>query len=120
MKIILWPATKQLKEIPIPQHFHEGYLDNMEFWAYDDETATATIKWKNSETVLRLISAKYLLRFRERYIHTLARHQIICRREVMEAAAKEFTRMVATIINGKPWMASMGKSDLKLYENPGK
>ena len=31
MKIILWPATKQIKEIPIPQHFHEGYLDNMEF-----------------------------------------------------------------------------------------
>ncbi|KAL7601850.1 hypothetical protein Lser_V15G23828 [Lactuca serriola] len=47
MKIILWPATKKQKEIPIPQHFHEGYLDNMDFWAYDDETATAAIKFKD-------------------------------------------------------------------------
>ncbi|CAI9271407.1 unnamed protein product [Lactuca saligna] len=31
MKIILWPATKKQKEIPIPQHFHKGYLDDMEF-----------------------------------------------------------------------------------------
>ncbi|CAI9278115.1 unnamed protein product [Lactuca saligna] len=63
MKIILWPATKKQKEIPIPQHFHEGYLDDMEFWAYDDETATAAIKFKNREHTLRLISAKALLHF---------------------------------------------------------
>ncbi|CAI9288719.1 unnamed protein product [Lactuca saligna] len=88
MKIILWPATKKQKEIPIPQHFHEGYLNDMEFWAYDDETATATIKFKNREHVLRLINAKDLLRFRERDIRTLARHQIICRKDVMEATAK--------------------------------
>ncbi|CAI9282276.1 unnamed protein product [Lactuca saligna] len=119
MKIILWPATKQLKEIPIPQHFHEGYLDNMEFWAFDDENATAAIKFKDREQVLRLISAKDLLKFRERDIRTLSRHQIICRKDVMEAAAKEFTGMVATIINGKLWMGSMGKSDLKLFKKSG-
>ena len=101
MKIIRWPATKQQKEIPIPQHFHEGYLDNIEFWAYDDETATAAIKFKDREQVLRLINAKYLLRFRERDIQTLARHQIICRKDTMEAAAKEFTAVVASIINGR-------------------
>ncbi|CAI9264206.1 unnamed protein product [Lactuca saligna] len=32
MKIMLWPTTYQVKEIPIPQHFQEGYLDDMEFW----------------------------------------------------------------------------------------
>ncbi|CAI9296870.1 unnamed protein product [Lactuca saligna] len=47
MKIILWPTTKQLKEIPIPQHFHEGYLDNMGFWVVDDESTTAAIKFKD-------------------------------------------------------------------------
>ncbi|CAI9299629.1 unnamed protein product [Lactuca saligna] len=113
MKIILWPATKQQKEIPIPQQFHEGYLDNMEFWASDDETATAAIKFKDREQVLRLISAKYLLRFRERDIWTLGLHQIIYRKYIMEVVAKEFI-----IINGKIWMASMGRSDLKLYEKP--
>ncbi|CAI9261929.1 unnamed protein product [Lactuca saligna] len=116
MKIILWPATKKQQEIPIPQHFHEGYLDNIEFWAYDDETATAAIKFKNREHILRLINAKDLLRFRERDIRTLASHQIICRKDVMEAAAKEFTAMVATIINGRLWMGSMGSSDLRLFE----
>ena len=79
----------------------------MEFWAYDDETATAAIKFKNREEVLRLISAKDLLRFRERDIHTLARHQIICRKEVMEVASKEFIGMVATISNEKLWMGIM-------------
>ncbi|CAI9302871.1 unnamed protein product [Lactuca saligna] len=110
------PATKKQKEIPIPQHFHEGYLDDMKFWAYDDETTTATIKFKNQEHVLRLISAKDLLRFRERDIRTLARHQIICRKDAMEAAAKEFTAMVATIIKGRLWMGSMGTSDMRLFE----
>ncbi|CAI9284446.1 unnamed protein product [Lactuca saligna] len=118
MKIILWPVTKKQKEIPIPQHFHEGYPDNMEFWAYDDETATAAIKFKYREHVLRLTSAKDLLRFIERDIRTLARHQIICRKDVMEVAAKEFTAMVATIINGRMWMVSMGRSNLKLFEKP--
>ncbi|CAI9271189.1 unnamed protein product [Lactuca saligna] len=101
MKIILWPATKQQKEIPIPQHFHEGYLDKMEFWPYDDETATAAIKFKDQEQVLRLISANDLLRFRERDIRTSSHHQIICKKAVMEAAAKEFTANMATIIKGR-------------------
>ena len=118
MKIMLWPTTNQVKEIPIPQHFHDGYLDNIEFWAFDDETTIAAIKFRNREDVLRLVSAKDLLRFKERDIHTLARHQIIRRKEVMEATAKEFTRMVATIINEKLWMGSMGKSDLRLFEKP--
>ncbi|CAI9304524.1 unnamed protein product [Lactuca saligna] len=118
MKIILQPATKKQKLIPIPTHFHEGYLDSMEIWAYDDKTATAAIKFKDQEHVLRLINAKDLLRFRERDIRTLARHQIICRKDVMEAVAKEFTAMVATIINGRMWMGSMGRLDLRLFEKP--
>ncbi|CAI9283661.1 unnamed protein product [Lactuca saligna] len=40
------------------------------------------------------------------------------RKDVMEAAAKEFTAMVATIINGRLWMGSMGRSDLRLFEKP--
>ncbi|CAI9263467.1 unnamed protein product [Lactuca saligna] len=84
--------------------------------AYDDETATAAIKFKDREQVLRLISAKDILRFRERDIRTLSHHQIIVRKDVMQAAAKEYIGMVVTIINGRLWMGSMGKSDLKLFE----
>ena len=65
-----------------------------------------------------MISAKDLLRFRERDIQTLARHHIICRKDVMEVAAKEFTAMVATIINQRMWMGSMGRLDLRLFEKP--
>ncbi|CAI9276287.1 unnamed protein product [Lactuca saligna] len=108
---MLWPATNQFKDIPIPQYLQEGYLDDMEFCAFDDETATAAIKFKNRDTVLRLVCAKDLLRFRERDIQTLAPHQIICRKDVMEVVAKEFTRMVASIINGKLWMGSKGVID---------
>mgnify|MGYP001555473104 CR=1 FL=1 len=52
MKILLWPPTKQLKEIPIPQHFQDGYLDRMEFWEINEVTTTAAIKFSNSDTVL--------------------------------------------------------------------
>ncbi|CAI9298687.1 unnamed protein product [Lactuca saligna] len=85
------PATNQLKEIPIPQHFHDVYLDDMDFWAIDDETSTAAIKFKNREGIIRLVSVKDILRFTERDIHTLACHQIVWRREIIEASAKEFT-----------------------------
>lgn len=72
MKIVMWPATKQLKEIPIPQHFHNRYLDRMELWGFDEVTATTTIKFTNSDIVLRLVDAKYMLWLKERDIHTLA------------------------------------------------
>ncbi|CAI9259283.1 unnamed protein product [Lactuca saligna] len=77
MNIMMWHATKHLKEIPIPQHFHEGYLDHMEFWAFDEVTATTAIKFTDSDIVLHLVDAKDLLQFRERDIHTLNQHQII-------------------------------------------
>lgn len=114
MKIVLWPTTKQLKEIPIPLHFHEGYLDKMEFWVYDEATTTAVIKFK--EGVLRLSDIKDLLRFNGRDIHTWADHQIICKSEIMEAAAKEFTGMVAKIIDKRLWIGAMGKSDVMFLE----
>ena len=114
MKIVLWPATKKLKEIPIPLHFHEGYLDKMEFWAFDEATTTVVIKF--SDGVLHLVEAKDLLRFRERDIHTLARHQIFCKSKLMKPAANEFTGMVATIIKKRLWLGAMGKSDVMLFK----
>ncbi|CAI9286787.1 unnamed protein product [Lactuca saligna] len=53
---------------------------------------------------------------RERDIRTLARHQIICRKDVMEATTKEFNALVATIINGRMWMGSVGRSNLRLFQ----
>ena len=31
MKIVMWPPTKQTKEIPIVQYYQDGSLDNMNF-----------------------------------------------------------------------------------------
>lgn len=75
MKIVLWPTTKQLNEIPIPLRIHEGYMEKMEFHMYDDATTIDSIKFE--EDVLRLSDTKDLMRFSERDIHTLASHQII-------------------------------------------
>ena len=112
VKIVSWAATKQFKKIPIPHHFHDGYLDRMELWAFDEDTATAANKFTDSDTVLRLVDAKDLLRFRERDIHTLAQHQIIYKTNHMELMVKELTSMVAKIIEKRLWMGAMGKSNV--------
>ena len=114
MKIVTWPPTKQMKEIPIIQHFHDGSLENMEYWVFDEATSTAVIKFPNG--VHRLVEAKDLLKFGERDIHTLSRHQIICKQELLEAAAKEFTGMIVEIISKKMWLGAMGRSDMMLIE----
>lgn len=86
----------------------------MEFWAIDETTTIIVIKF--SDGVLHLVEAKYLLWFRERDIHTLARHQTFCKSELMEPAAKEFIGMVATIIEKRLWLGVMGKSDVMLFK----
>lgn len=111
MKIVMWPPTKQMKEIHIPQHLHEGHMDTMEFWAFDEATATIAIK-----SVLLLEDAKDLLRFRERDIHTMGSHQIYSKTELLEPGAKEFTSMVVTIIEKRLWLGAMGKMDVKLFK----
>ena len=55
----MWPPTKKMHQILIVQQFHDGSLDNMEFWVYDEAIATAVIKFP--EGVFHLVEAKDLL-----------------------------------------------------------
>ena len=50
----------------------------------------------------------------------MAKHQIICKNKVMEAAAKEYTGMIAKIIDNRLWMGAMGRSDVRFLETPKK
>ena len=83
---------------------------------YDEATATSVIKFK--EGVVRLSDTKDLMRFSKRDILTLASHQIIWKLEIIGPAAKEFTRMVAKIIDRRLWIRAMGKSDVMFLEKP--
>lgn len=114
MKTVMWPPTKQMKEIPIIQHFRDGSLQDMEYWVFDEATATAVIKFPTG--VFRVVTAKDLIQFGERDIHTLARHKIVVKNEILEVAAKEFTSMIVEIINKKMWLGAMGRSDVLIIE----
>ena len=75
MKTVMWPPTKQMKEIPIIQHFCDGSLQDMEYWVFDEATATTVIKFPAG--VFLVVTAKDLLQFGECDINTLAQHQIV-------------------------------------------
>ncbi|CAI9264703.1 unnamed protein product [Lactuca saligna] len=111
---VMWHPTKQMKKIPIIKNFCDGSLCNMQYWVYDDATTTAIIKFKDG--VFHLVDKKYLLQFGERDIHNLAAHQILCNQEIIKVAAKEFTSMIAKIIEKKMWLGAMGRSDVLVIE----
>ncbi|KAL7600832.1 hypothetical protein Lser_V15G23264 [Lactuca serriola] len=113
-KIVMWPLTTQMTHIPIAKHFYDGSLDNMEFCVYDKATTTTVIKFPTD--IFRLVEARDLLQFGERDIHTLARHQIVVKTEILESAAKEFTGTVAKSISKKMWLGAMGRSDVLTIE----
>ena len=64
------------------------------------------------------LRSKNLLRFRERDIHTLENHQIICKSDILEAAAKEYTGVVAKIIANRLWMGAIERLNVRLLKNP--
>ncbi|CAH1428594.1 unnamed protein product [Lactuca virosa] len=103
-----------MKEIPILQHFRDGSLHDMEYWVFDEATATVVIKFPTG--VFRVIEAKDLLKFGEREIHTLAQHQIVVKNDILESAAKEFTSMIVEIINKKMWSGAMEGSDVLIIK----
>ena len=98
----MWPPTKMMTQIPIVNHFCDGSLSNMKYWVFYEATASAVIKFPDG--VFRINDIKDLLQFGERDIDTLAQHQIICKHEILEAAAKEFTRMIKEIIEKIMWL----------------
>ncbi|CAI9303327.1 unnamed protein product [Lactuca saligna] len=96
---VMWPPKNQAKRIPLPKRLREGTLDSMQFWIYDDATASVVIKLKKNQYLI--VDPKDLLKFCECYIQTLSNFQIIIKNEWLEAIEKAFTGMVATIIERK-------------------
>ncbi|CAI9285359.1 unnamed protein product [Lactuca saligna] len=54
------------------KRFKDGSLHNMEYWAYDEATATAVMKFHQG--VFHRVEAMHLLKFGEHDIRTLAEH----------------------------------------------
>ena len=111
---VMWPATAQVKHIPVPQNCPDGSLHSMLYWVYDETSDAAVIKLK--EDCIRLYDKRDLLKFGERDIHQLASCQIVVADELFEPAAKEYTRMVATIIDKRIWNGAMGRSDVLVVD----
>ena len=112
----MWPPTTNAKKIPITQHLPDGSLNDLLFWVYDEVTTTMVIKMKKDQ--IRLVDPRDLLKFGEHYIHTSSKHQLLVENEMFEAAGKDFTNMLATIIDKKLWAGALGDSDLHIVEKP--
>ena len=114
IRAVMWLATAQVKHIPVPQNCPDGSLHSMLYWVHDETSDVAVIKLK--EDCIRLYDKRDILQFGERDIHQLAKQQIIVADELFEPAAKEYTRMVATIIEKRIWNGAMGRSDVLVVD----
>ena len=110
----MWPATDQVKQIPILQNHLDGSLQPMLYWVFDETTASAVIKIENG--CIRLYDKKDLLQFGKQDIHQLNLHQIKVAEDIFEPELKEYMSMVADIINKKMWNGAIGKSDVLLVD----
>ncbi|CAI9302403.1 unnamed protein product [Lactuca saligna] len=54
----------------------------------------------------------------EHDIHTLSKHQLMVENEMFEATTKDFTSMIATIIDKKLWAGALADSDMHIVEKP--
>ena len=104
----MWPATNQVKQIPVLQSYPGGSLSSMEYWVFDETTTSVVIKLKNG--CIRLYDRRDLFQFRRWDIHHLSLHQIIVAKEIFEQAAKEYMSMVAEIINKRMWNGAIGQA----------
>lgn len=86
----------------------------MLYWVFDETTASAVIKLQDG--CIRLYDKRDLFQFGRWDIHHLNLHQIKVAEDIFEPAAKEYTSMVADIINKRMWNGAMGKSDVLLVD----
>ena len=113
---VMWPPTTKAKKIPITQRLLDGLLNDLLFWVYDEATTTMVIKMKKDQ--IQLVDPRDLLKFVEHDIHMLSKHLLMVENEMFEAAAKDFTSMIATIINKKWWAGALDDSDMHIMEKP--
>ena len=112
---MMWPATAQVKHIPVLQNYLDDSLASMLYWVYDESSDVAVIKLK--EDCICLYDKRDLLQFGKRDIHHLAAHQIVVAEDIFVPTEKEYTSMVAAIIEKKMWNGAMGKSDVLVVDS---
>ncbi|XP_052622608.1 zinc finger BED domain-containing protein RICESLEEPER 2-like [Lactuca sativa] len=79
----------------------------MEYWVFDESTAAVVIKLKHG--CIFLYDKRDLLQFGRRDIHELSIHQIKVAEDICEPTAKDYTSMVALIIEKEIWNGAMGR-----------
>ena len=97
LQVVMWPATNQVKHIPMLQDYPDGSLSSMLYWVFDETTTSVVIKLK--EGCICLYDRRDFFQFRKWDIHHLRHFQIQVAEEIFESAAKQYTTMVAEIIN---------------------
>ena len=110
----MWPATNQVKQIPVLQSYPDGSLSSMLYWVFDETTTSIVIKLK--EGCIHLYDRRDLFQFRKWDIHHLSNFQIQVAKEIFESAAKEYTAMVAEIINKRMRNGAMGLDDIMIVD----
>ena len=96
MRYVMWPATTQLKSIPLPDALPPGTLNTLKGWVYDIETTEVVIQtaFRN----FRMANPKDLFRFSKQDIMKLSLKQLECDNDMFEADSKEWTSMLLRII----------------------
>ncbi|KAL4568305.1 hypothetical protein LXL04_023914 [Taraxacum kok-saghyz] len=113
---VMWPPTDKENVIPIARPLPDGSLRTIEFWVYDSTSLSAVIK--TEKNCIRVRNAKDLVMFREHDIKILSRVQITVLDPSFEEAAKDYTSMVAHIINKKFWAGAYDGMDTKSWAWP--
>nr|KAJ0215764.1 hypothetical protein LSAT_V11C300123010 [Lactuca sativa] len=96
---VMWPPTKKTKKTPLFLPIPDGSLNDLQYWVYDEAITTVVIKTEMDR--FRLVDPIGLLRLGQRAIHTLSTKQLMVENEMFEAVVKEFTSMIAKIIDQK-------------------
>lgn len=112
-KNVMWPATKQMSQVPVLQNFQDRSLEKMLNWVYDEKTATTVINFQNGS--FRLFDKNDLLQFGRWDIHHLSL-LIQVAEEIFECAAKEYTSKVAEIIEKEIWSGAMDGKDVVIVD----
>ena len=86
----------------------------MEYWVFDESTAAVVIKLKHG--CIFLYDKRDLLQFGRRDIHELSIHQIKVAEDICEPTAKDYTSMVALIIEKEIWNGAMGRLDVLVVD----
>ena len=111
-KHVMWPPIKKEKVISIARPLLDGSLRTIKFSVYDHVSLTAVIRLSKNQ--IRVNTAKDLLMFCEHDIMTLSRMQIIALENIFAEAAKEYTAMIAQIIEDEIWAGALAGMDVHI------